>query len=90
MEPIIEPVDRELLEAELTPERIWRKTNKGGNVLYTLTAAECPNVMREIGRLREVSFRDGGGGTGKSIDIDELVEVGGGGTPLLGWAPAPR
>ena len=52
IEPIIEPIARELLEAELTPERIWRKTNKGGNILYTLTAAECPNVMQEIGRLR--------------------------------------
>lgn len=90
MEPIIEPLARELLEAELTPERIWRKTNKGGNVLYTLTAAECPHVMREIGRLREVSFRDGGGGTGKSIDIDELDTAPGGYTQLIVWDPAAR
>lgn len=90
MEPIIEPLARELLEAELTPERVWRKTNKGGNVLYTLTAAECPNVMREIGRLREVSFRDGGGGTGKSIDIDELDTAPGGYTQLIVWDPAAR
>lgn len=90
MEPIIEPVARELLEAELTPERIWRKTNKGGNILYTLTADECPHVMREIGRLRELSFRDGGGGTGKSIDIDELDTVPGGYTQLIVWDPVER
>lgn len=90
MEPIIEPVARELLEAELTPARVWRKTNKGGNVLYTLTAEECPNVMREIGRLRELSFRDGGGGTGKSIDIDELDTAEGGYTQLIAWDPAAR
>ena len=54
MEPIIAPVARELLEAELTPERVWRKTNKGGNVLYTLRAEECPNVMKEIDELDTV------------------------------------
>ena len=90
MEPIIAPVARELLEAELTPERVWRKTNKGGNVLYTLRAEECPNVMREIGRLRELSFREGGGGTGRGLDIDELDTVQGGYTQLIAWDPAAR
>lgn len=90
MEPIIDPVPRSILEGELTPERIWRNTNKGGNVLYTLTAAECPNVMQEIGRLRELSFRDGGGGTGKSVDIDELDLVEGGYTQLIVWDPAAK
>lgn len=90
MEPIIEPIARELLEAELTPDRIWRKTNKGGNILYTLTAEECPNVMQEIGRLRELSFRDGGGGTGSRVDIDELDTVAGGYTQLIVWDPLER
>lgn len=90
MEPIIDPVPREVLEGELTPEREWRRANKGGNVLYKLTAAECPNVMREIGRLREVSFRDGGGGTGKCVDIDELDTAVGGYTQLIVWDPAAR
>lgn len=90
MEPIIAPVSRELLESELTPSREWRKTNKGGNILYTLTAAECPNVMREIGRLRELSFREGGGGTGLEVDIDELDTVPGGYTQLIAWDPAAR
>lgn len=90
MEPIIPPVERERIEAELTPERIWRRTNKGGNILYTLTAAECPDTMREIGRLRELSFRDGGGGTGHSIDIDPLDTVSGGYTQLIVWDPTAR
>lgn len=90
MEPIIDPVPRSILEGELTPDRVWRNTNKGGNVLYTMTAAECPHVMQEIGRLRELSFRDGGGGTGKSVDIDELDLVEGGYTQLIVWDPAAK
>lgn len=71
MEQIIEPVDKELLEKELTPEKYVRDTNNGGNVLYIITAHDSPNIMREIGRLRELSFRSAGGGTGKGIDIDK-------------------
>ena len=52
MEPIIPPVSRELLKAELTPERRLRSTNKAGNEIYVLTYHEAPNVVREIGRLR--------------------------------------
>lgn len=68
---IIEPVDRELLESELTEERFVRNTNKAGNQIYIINHHNSPNVMREIGRLREVSFRDAGGGTGLELDIDE-------------------
>lgn len=55
---------------ELTEEKFFRKTNNGGNEIYVLTAHESPNIMREIGRLREISFRDSGGGTGLDCDID--------------------
>lgn len=71
MEEIIEPVSLELLEAELTPERFLRKTNKSDNDIYVVTQHNAPNVMLEIGRLREISFRSSGGGTGLSIDMDE-------------------
>ena len=71
MEPIIEPVETSLLEQELKGH-LLRPTNKAGNLIYDITAHECPNVMREIGRLREISYRDGGGATGKSMDIDEM------------------
>lgn len=68
---IIAPVDRALIEAELTPERFIRDTNKAGNKIYIVNHHNAPNTMREIGRLREVSFRYAGGGTGDEVDIDE-------------------
>lgn len=72
MEQIIEPVERGLLQAELTPERKLRSTNKSNNEIYVITAAQAPNVLREIGRLREIAFRAAGGGTGKALDLDEF------------------
>lgn len=69
---IIDPVDVELIKSELTPERFLRNTNKGGNQIYVIDGREAPNVMREIGRLREIAFRTAGGGTGKDCDIDEF------------------
>lgn len=71
MEAVIQPVDRDLINKELTEDKYIRKTRTGSNLLYEITAKDSPNVMREIGRLREISFRLGGGGTGKSMDIDE-------------------
>jgi hypothetical protein len=71
MEKIIEPLGKELLLAELTDDKFIRKTNNSDNDIYIFTSHESPNLMKEIGRLREESFRIGGGGTGKSTDIDE-------------------
>ena len=71
MEDIIEPIDKQLLLSELTDERFVRDTNYGGNKIYIVNAHNAPNTMREIGRLRELAFRQAGGGTGKSCDIDE-------------------
>lgn len=70
--PIIPPIDKELIKAELTPERLLRLTNKSNNEIYVVTAHNAPNTMREIGRLREEAFRAAGGGTGKEADIDEF------------------
>lgn len=70
-EKIIDPVSTELIIAELTPDRLLRETNKGNNLIYVVDAHTAPNTMREIGRLREISFRTAGGGTGKACDIDE-------------------
>lgn len=88
MEPIISPVDRELLRGELTPERKVRDTNKARNEIYVFCAAECPNLMREIGRLREEAFRKAGGGTGLATDIDEEDTAGDGYYQLIVWDPA--
>jgi hypothetical protein len=72
MQPIIEAVDRALIMGELTRDRFVRHTNFAQNEIYIVNAHIAPNVMREIGRLREMSFRQAGGGTGQSIDIDEF------------------
>lgn len=69
---IVEPVSRELIKAELTPDHLLRHTNKGGNDIYVVTYQQAPNVVREIGRLREIVFRVAGGGTGLALDLDEF------------------
>jgi hypothetical protein len=70
MKTIIDPIPIPKLLEELTQERFFRKTNNGHNEIYILNAFNAPNVMREIGRLREISFRDSGGGTGLDCDLD--------------------
>ena len=72
MKEIIAPVAKELLKAELTPDKLLRTTSRGDNEIYVVTAHDAPNVMREVGRLREIAFRAAGGGTGKDVDIDEF------------------
>ncbi|MDE6010581.1 MAG: GNAT family N-acetyltransferase [Muribaculaceae bacterium] len=71
MEEIIPKIDRSLILAELTDERLLRHTNRAHNRVYVVDAKTAPNTMREIGRLREIAFREAGGGTGKACDIDE-------------------
>ncbi|MDR0939309.1 MAG: GNAT family N-acetyltransferase [Mediterranea sp.] len=87
MEKIIEPVSRELLKAELTEDRRLRMTNKSNNQIYIVTQRNAPNVMREIGRLREIAFRAAGGGTGLSVDIDEYDTMEHPYKQLIVWDP---
>lgn len=86
-EKIIDAIPVEILEKELTEERFLRKTNKAGNLLYVVDAHNSPNVMREIGRLREVTFRAAGGGTGKDCDIDEFDTMEDPCQQLIVWNP---
>ena len=86
-EEIIQPISKELLKSELTPRRQLRMTNKSHNEIYVITAQEAPNVMKEIGRLREIAFRTAGGGTGKSMDIDEFDTMDNGCRQLIVWNP---
>ncbi len=90
MEPIIDPIPVQLIEQELTPERLLRHTNKADNDIYVVTAHNAPNTMREIGRLREVTFRAAGGGTGKACDIDEFDLMDPPCQQLLVWNPDKR
>lgn len=72
METIMPPVNKALLEKELNDDIFIRNTNFGNNEIYVFTAHDSPNLMQEVGRLREITFRDAKGGTGKSIDIDSF------------------
>lgn len=87
MEEIIAPIRREILKSELTEERRLRFTNKSHNEIYVITAHNAPNVMQEIGRLREIAFRAAGGGTGKSVDIDEYDTMPHPYKQLIVWNP---
>lgn len=71
MKPIIPPVDKELLKAELNEDTLLRDTNRAGNKLYVV-GPDAVNVIKEIGRLREIAFRNDGGGTGEPLDIDKF------------------
>lgn len=70
MKKLIPNVDRKLLQAELNEERFVRNTNFGKNQIFIVNCHNAPNVLDEIGRLREISFREAGGGTGEALDID--------------------
>lgn len=89
-EKIIDAVPLSLIEAELTPECFLRVTNKGNNHIYIVDAFNAPNVMREIGRLREIAFRAAGGGTGKSCDIDDFDTMNPPCRQLIVWDPDAR
>ena len=87
MEEIIQPISRDLLKAELTEDKRLRMTNKSHNQIYIVTAHNAPNTMKEIGRLREIAFRAAGGGTGKSMDIDEFDIMDNPYKQLIVWDP---
>lgn len=90
MKRIIEPIPKEQLTSELTPDKLLRVTNKGDNEIYIVDAFNSPNVMKEIGRLREIAFRDAGGGTGKEVDIDEFDTMKTPCRQLIVWNPESR
>ena len=87
MEPIIAPVSLDLIKAELTPSKKLRDTNKGGNEIYVVNHFDSPNIMLEIGRLREEAFRDSGGGSGLAADIDEFDTMENPYQQLIVWDP---
>ncbi len=87
MEDVIAPISKELLKAELTEEKRLRMTNRSHNQIYIITAQDSPNTMKEIGRLREIAFRAAGGGTGKSMDIDEYDIMDNPYKQLIVWNP---
>ena len=87
MEDIIAPIDKEVLKSELTEDKRVRFTNKSNNEIYIVTWKNAPNVLKEIGRLREIAFRAAGGGTGKSMDLDEYDLMENPYQQLIVWDP---
>lgn len=86
MLPIIPPVETALIEAELEGH-LLRPSNKADNLIYDVTARECPNIMREIARLREESYRAGGGSTGNEMDMDDMDVMAKPYHQLIVWDP---
>ncbi len=87
MEDIIAPVSKDAIMSELTPDKRLRMTNKSHNEIYIVTWQDSPNVVREIGRLREIAFRAAGGGTGMSLDLDEFDTMEHPYKQLIVWNP---
>lgn len=87
MNTLIDPVPVELLKAELTKSKKLEDTNKGHNELYIVTWQDSPNVVTEIGRLRELSFREAGGSTGNAVDLDEYDKMEKPYKQLIVWDP---
>lgn len=87
MEDIIPGIDRKIIKSELTTDKLFRKTNKSGNEIYLFTMHTAPNLMREVGRLREIAFRYYGGGSGKSMDIDAFDTMENPYKQLIVWDP---
>lgn len=90
MKEIIAPAPIEEVMAELTPEKMLRKTNKAGNEIYVVTHHDSPTLIREIGRLRELTFRDAGGGTGEELDLDPFDTADVPYKQLIVWDPDAR
>lgn len=90
MKPIINAISRDLLEKELSTERFVRKTNNSNNEIYIINAHNSPNVMLELGRVRELTFRNAGGGTGNEVDIDKYDTCKVPFEQLLVWNPEDR
>jgi hypothetical protein len=87
MEETISRIDRNVLKSELSNDKLFRKTNKSGNEIYLFTAQSAPNLMLEVGRLREIAFRYYGGGTGKPVDLDEFDTMETPYRQLFVWVP---
>lgn len=75
MAPIDSPVAPELLQAEidsLNPEEHLLYTHSStGLQIYTAVGREIPNLLKEIGVQREITFRAVGEGSGTACDTDE-------------------
>lgn len=71
MMPIAETIESQLLVDEVGALPVQQQLAESGNLkVYYARAVQMPYLMQELGRLREVTFREVGEGTGKATDID--------------------
>ena len=87
IENLIDPIPTDKLLKELTRDIFIRPTNNASNEIYIFKGDDKPNLMAEVGRLRELTFRAAGGGTGKSLDIDEYDSGPYSYSQLIVWDP---
>ena len=71
---IVTPVKTELMVKELNElkEGDYRLLQSKNYEVYLAPASKLPNILREIGRLREITFREVGEGTNEAIDLDKF------------------
>ena len=87
MTDILPAIDRAILKQELNKDCFTRQTRKGNNEIYIVDDKIAPNVILEIGRLREITFRASGGGTGEAMDLDEYDRGEYAYQQLIVWSP---
>ena len=87
IENLIDPIPTDKVLNELTRDIFIRPTNNASNEIYIFKGDDKPNLMAEVGRLRELTFRAAGGGTGKSLDIDEYDSGPYSYSQLIVWDP---
>ncbi|KAA8482231.1 putative hemolysin [Arcticibacter tournemirensis] len=70
-EPVIPAIDPSILEAEIdTLRKSCRICEEKQYEVFVSPTSKIPHIIKEIGRLREVTFREVGEGTNKSVDLD--------------------
>lgn len=87
MKTIIPAIDKVVLKKELNSKCFSRLTRKGSNEIYIVNDKTAPNVILEIGRLREITFRASGGGTGEEVDLDAYDRGDYAYQQLIVWSP---
>jgi putative hemolysin len=72
-EPIVDAVPAEQLAREVAAFSDDRLLARNGDLcVYLSKGSEAPHLLQELGRLREITFRAAGEGTGKRIDLDRF------------------
>jgi len=87
MQKILEPIERDVLKQEINESTFLRYTNFGNIEVHLVNHHRQPNTIQEIGRLRELTFRAAGGGTGEAVDIDENDTCEDAYDQLITWDP---